>query len=100
MPSSRKLQSRKRWIAFFHHPKGTLIVDDGARRALRDQGKSLLAPGIRSFEGDFRAGDVVRVCDENGTEFARGLAKCDAAALRAGQATRSPVVHRDDLVVL
>ena len=100
VPSAKKMQSRKRWIAFFHHPKGAMIVDDGARRALREQGRSLLAPGVRRSEGEFCAGDVVRICDENGTEFARGLAKCDAAVLRAGGSTRSPVVHRDDLVVL
>jgi glutamate 5-kinase len=41
-----KLQGRKRWIAFFHHPKGALFVDDGAKQALREAGKSLLPPGI------------------------------------------------------
>src|SRR5262249_51802045 len=44
VPQPRKLQGRKRWIAFFHHPKGALFVDGGARKALREGGKSLLPP--------------------------------------------------------
>jgi glutamate 5-kinase len=100
VPSPTKLKSRKRWIAFFHHPKGALFVDDGAKNALRESGKSLLPPGIARCEGDFEAGDIVRICDLNGTEFARGIARFGAAAIRARQAARAEVVHRDDLVVL
>ncbi|HET7626380.1 MAG TPA: glutamate 5-kinase, partial [Verrucomicrobiae bacterium] len=65
-----KLQGRKRWIAFFHHPKGALIVDNGAKKALRESGKSLLPPGVARCEGKFDAGEVVRICDLEGTEFA------------------------------
>lgn len=95
-----KLRGRKRWIAFFHHPKGALFVDDGARKALRDRGKSLLPPGVARCEGDFAAGDVVRICDLNGTEFARGLAGFGAGEIRGRQLERVEVVHRDDLVIL
>ena len=95
-----RLQGRKRWIAFFHHPKGTLFVDAGARLALREKGKSLLPPGVTGCEGDFAAGDVVRLCDPDGTEFARGLAKFSAAEVRAQKLTRVELVHRDDLVIL
>jgi glutamate 5-kinase len=73
VPQTSRLQSRKRWIAFFHHPKGALFVDAGARKALRENGKSLLPPGITRCEGDFEAGEVVRICDLDGTEFARAL---------------------------
>lgn len=100
VPSARKLQSRKRWIAFFHHAKGTLHVDAGAKQALRESGKSLLPPGITRCEGDFEAGEVVRLCDPDGTEFARGLAAFSAEVIRAGQLKRVEVVHRDNLVVL
>jgi len=99
-PSLRKLKSRKRWIAFFHHPKGTLVVDDGAKVAIREKGKSLLPPGIVRVEGEFKAGEVVRVCDLNGTEFARGLVKFSAQEIRSGTVHRKEVIHRDDLVVL
>jgi glutamate 5-kinase len=95
-----KLQGRKRWIAFFHHPKGTLFVDDGAKKAMRESGKSLLPPGVARCEGEFAAGDVVRICDLNGTEFARGIAKFSAEEIRAKKLARIELVHRDDLVIL
>jgi glutamate 5-kinase len=95
-----KLQGRKRWIAFFHHPRGALYVDDGAKLALREKGKSLLPPGVARCEGEFAAGDVVRICDRDGTEFARGIAKFSAAEVRAKKLARVEVVHRDDLVIL
>jgi glutamate 5-kinase len=94
-----KLAGRKRWIAFFHHPKGALFVDDGAKKALRENNKSLLSPGVARCEGDFAAGEVVRIRDLNGTEFARGICAFDSAAVQARQAT-GVLVHRDNLVVL
>jgi glutamate 5-kinase len=94
-----KLTGRKRWIAFFHHPKGALFVDDGAKKALRENGKSLLPPGVARCEGDFAAGEVVRICDLNGTEFARGICDFDSSAVKARQAA-GVLVHRDNLVVL
>ncbi len=95
-----KLQGRKRWIAFFHHPKGALFVDDGAKKALRESGKSLLPPGVARCEGEFDAGDVVRICDLDGTEFARGIAKFGTAEVRGKKLARVEIVHRDDLVIL
>ena len=95
-----KLQGRKRWIAFFHHPKGSLFVDNGAREALRDGKKSLLPPGVSRCEGEFAAGDVVRICDLDGTEFARGIAKFNAEEVRGRKLARVELVHRDDLVIL
>ncbi len=99
-PQANKLAGRKRWIAFFHHPKGAVFVDAGAKQALRENGKSLLPPGIARCEGDFAAGDVVRICDQDGTEFARGISAFDSAAIKARQLTRVEIVHRDNLVVL
>jgi len=90
LPKTGKLESRKRWIAFFQKPAGILIVDDGARAALCDGGKSLLAKGIVRTEGKVAAGDVVSIQDAAGVEFARGLIK----------ATTGVMVHRDDLVIL
>ena len=94
-----KMKGRKRWIAFFHHPTGVLVVDDGAKEALRARGKSLLLPGVARCEGEFGAGDVVKICDADGTEFARGIAR--AARLEVEErAAAKVVVHRDDLVIL
>jgi glutamate 5-kinase len=96
---SAKLQGRKRWIAFFHHPKGAVFVDNGAKQALREKGKSLLPPGVARCEGDFNSGDVVRICDLDGLEFARGIARFDSQAVRARNLPKE-LVHRDDLVIL
>jgi glutamate 5-kinase len=100
VPQPTRLQGRKRWIAFFHHPKGSLFVDDGAKKALREKGRSLLPPGVARCEGDFDAGDVVRICDLNGTEFARGIARFDSEAVRTRNLPKEELVHRDDMVIL
>jgi len=100
IPQSKKLPGRKRWIAFYHHPKGTLFVDAGAKAALREQGRSLLPPGVARCEGTFAAGDVLRICDLDGTEFARGICNFSAAEIKARQWGRAEVVHRNNLVIL
>jgi len=100
VPQATKLAGRKRWIAFFHHPKGALFVDDGAKKALREAGRSLLPPGVSRCEGNFAAGDVVRLCDMDGMEFARGIAKFNGDEIRARTLARVELVHRDDLVIL
>jgi glutamate 5-kinase len=100
VPQAARLQGRKRWIAFFHHPQGTLFVDEGARKALRDGGKSLLPPGVARCEGEFDAGSVVRICDLDGTEFARGIAGFGSGEIKARKLQRVEVVHRDNLVIL
>jgi glutamate 5-kinase len=100
VPKATRLQGRKRWIAFFHHPTGSLFVDAGAKKALRENGKSLLPPGIARCEGNFEAGEVVRICDLDGTEFARGIAAFDSDQITGKQLKRVEVVHRDNLVIL
>jgi glutamate 5-kinase len=100
VPAARRMRGRKRWIAFFHHPHGRLVVDDGAKKAIREKGKSLLPPGLRRCEGEFAAGDVVAVCDLEGTEFARGQVAFDAGEIRGGELKRVEIIHRDNLVVL
>jgi glutamate 5-kinase len=112
-PSIDRLQSRKHWIAYALKPAGTLVVDAGARRALVDGKKSLLPSGVKRVEGRFGAGDAVRVVDEAGAEFARGLCAFDAdevdkiagrrsadVAALLGYAAAAEVIHRDDLVLL
>ena len=100
LAKSDRLRGRKRWIAFFHHPKGTLQVDNGAKLALREKGKSLLPPGVARCEGEFAAGDVVRICDLDGMEFARGIARFPSTAVREQSLPKEELVHRDDLVIL
>ena len=100
VPHATKLRGRKRWIAFFHHPKGALFVDAGAEAALCQKDKSLLPPGIARCEGGFAAGEVVSIRNLDGLEFARGIARFAAADICAQKAARAEVVHRDDLVIL
>ena len=100
VPAELKLHGRKRWIAFFHHPKGALFVDEGAKRALREGGKSLLPPGVARCDGEFEAGEVVRICDLDGTEFARGLVGYPSQEIKSRKLQRVEVVHRDNLVIL
>ena len=100
IPRGQKLRGRQRWIAFFHHPKGALIVDDGAKKALRDGGKSLLPPGIVRWEGEFNIGDIVRICDLDGMEFARGIVDFSAGEIPTKKTSRTEVIHRDNMVIL
>jgi len=100
LPKPAKLRGRKRWIAFFHHPRGSVFVDGGAKRALMDNGRSLLPPGVTRCEGEFGAGEIVSICDEDGLEFARGMTAFSSEDIRARKTAGGEVVHRDDLVIL
>lgn len=72
-PREDKKGSKKNWISLGSKPQGLLIVDDGAKKAILESGKSLLATGVISIEKDFLAGDIVSICDKNGLEVARGF---------------------------
>ncbi len=113
MPSKKRISSKKHWIAHASRPSGVIFVDQGARRAIIEKGKSLLPSGIVRVEGHFRAGEVVACMDEDGREFARGLANYSSKEVEAikGLKTREiekvlgskpydEVIHRDNLVLL
>ena len=112
-PATDRLSSRKHWIAYSLKPRGSLRLDAGAVRAIRDQGRSLLPIGVLGTSGRFKVGDLVSLEDERGREIARGLASYDVRDLERikGQKTRrisellgysngSAAIHRDDLVLL
>ncbi len=112
LPQSPK-SSRKRWIAYSRPPKGRLLVDNGARRALVDRGKSLLASGVRGVEGEFEYGDTVSCLDENRDEFGRGLVNYNTEDItkiigkQTGEIEKilgaryyEEVIHRDNLVLM
>src|SRR5689334_22801217 len=108
-PRPTRLSSRKLWIAFAQGSDGRVTVDAGARRALVDGGKSLLAAGVRAVDGGFEVDAPVEIVGDDGRVFAKGLCRYGASQLRAVAGKRtsdlpsgSPqeVVHRDDLVVL
>ncbi len=113
VPPAGKLSARKHWIAYGAKPVGKLVVDDGAVRALRDAGKSLLPAGVRGVEGEFELGDTVSVMTTTGAELARGLVAYGASDLRKISGLQSAAIeatlgykgideaiHRDDLVIL
>ncbi len=102
----------KRWIGYTVPPKGSLILDAGARRAIEKEGKSLLAIGVTRVEGEFMKGEVVALKDASGCEFGRGLSnfssadasriagkRTDQFAEILGQLMYAEVIHRDNLVV-
>ncbi|HSB88230.1 MAG TPA: glutamate 5-kinase, partial [Ilumatobacteraceae bacterium] len=108
-PSGRRLPARKLWIGFATQVDGVVNVDDGARRALVERGKSLLPAGVTDVSGDFGEGDVVEVRDGSNALVARGMVLSDATTLRQiiGKRTSDlpldvahEVIHRDDLVLL
>ena len=107
------LSSRKHWIAYGAKPEGKLVVDDGAVRALKDNGKSLLPAGIKAVHGDFELGETVSIVTAAGVEIARGLVAYPATDLRKisglqsaaieatlGYKSIDEAIHRDDLVIL
>jgi glutamate 5-kinase len=107
------LSSRKHWIAFNPKPKGDVIVDEGAKKAIVQKGKSLLPSGVIKVRGAFDRGDLVTCLGPRGKEFARGLVNYSATELEKIKGLRSDridatlgykysdeVIHRDDLVVL
>lgn len=105
----RRLPARKLWIAFAAEVRGTVVVDEGARRALTQRSTSLLPAGVRDVIGSFGEGDTIEVSGPDGTVFARGMVYMTAADLRsvAGKQTRDlpegmvhEVIHRDDMVIL
>ncbi|RPF47132.1 glutamate 5-kinase [Thermodesulfitimonas autotrophica] len=111
-PAERHLKGRKRWILFGTTVQGKIYVDEGAARALCEDGRSLLPSGIVGVEGDFEAGHAVSIIAPGGREIARGLVNYAAAevdrmkglktreiAALMGQQPYDEVVHRDNLVL-
>lgn len=112
-PRGGRKQARKAWIAFASGPRGRIRVDAGAERAVRQDGRSLLAAGVVGVEGEFAPGDPVEVAGAAGRAFARGIANYSSSELPkiAGRSTKDltslpggpydrEVIHRDELVVI
>lgn len=105
------LEARKRWI--FGAPiAGVIIVDEGAEKAIKEKGSSLLPKGIKEIKGDFSRGCVIRIQSLQGKDLAHGVAHYNSDALRliAGHHSQeisqilgyeygSVAVHRDDMIV-
>ena len=105
-----KLDARKKWIISSISPKGELIIDEGAKKALKN-GKSLLAAGIKKVNGKFNKGDHIKILDKTNKECARGLCSFSSNEIEKilgyhskeiekilGYTSKSEVVHKDDMV--
>jgi glutamate 5-kinase len=111
--AARRRPTRQLWLAHATEPKGVLLLDEGAVRAVTERRASLLAAGVTGASGVFAAGDPVDLAGPDGVPVARGLVNFDADEIPAlvgktssvlrrelGAAYEREVVHRDDLVLL
>ena len=111
-PKVSKLDARKKWIISSVAPKGNIVIDDGAKKALKS-GKSLLAAGIKKISGKFNKGDHVKILDKKNNECARGLSSFTSDEINKimghhsneiekllGYVAKSEVIHKDDMVEL
>ena len=109
-PKVSKLDARKKWIISSIAPRGAIIIDDGAKKALKS-GKSLLAAGIKKILGKFSKGDHIKVLDRKNNECARGLSSFTSDEVikimghhskdiekLLGYVSKSEVIHKDDMV--
>ncbi len=107
------IAARKQWLAGRLQVRGSLTLDEGAVRVLKDQGKSLLPVGVKSVVGDYSRGDLIRCVDESGNEVARGLVNYNASESRKiigksshliaealGYCDNEELIHRDNLVLI
>ena len=113
VPSTTRMESRKRWMLSGISSKGRIVIDDGAVRALTGQNKSLLAAGIKEVEGEFKRGNVVDITDIDGNRIARGISNYNSRDITTIKSTSSSqisallgyeygaeVVHRNNMVLL
>ncbi|MBW2294164.1 MAG: glutamate 5-kinase [Deltaproteobacteria bacterium] len=112
LPATR-MASRKHWLAFTTRTRGSLVLDEGASRAIQNRGRSLLSAGVVSHSGDFKRGDSVACFDPEGREIARGLCAYSAQEIERikgiparkiervlGYSNGDEIIHRDNLVIL
>lgn len=110
---AKAIAQRKKWIGLSARPKGELVVDDGARKAILTRGASLLPGGILEVRGEFNIGELVDVRDQLGQTIARGLSSYSAGELRTirglksaqieatlGYCYRDEAVHRSEMALV
>ena len=112
-PGQGMVAARKQWLASQLQVRGTLLLDEGAVRVLRESGRSLLAVGVTEVQGEFSRGELVRCLGPDGQEVARGLVNYSATEARRiqgqpsdkieallGYVDEPELIHRDNLVLL
>lgn len=106
------LVARKQWLAALP-PKGTLMLDEGAVRVLKKNGRSLLPVGVKAVRGEFTRGDLVACVDAQGDEIAKGLTNynteeataicgCSSSEIKRilGYEGEEELIHRDNMVIV
>lgn len=93
-PTKHRLAGRKRWIAYAGLSEGSIRVDDGAAKALIEEGKSLLAKGIVSVEGTWERKEIVRIINLQGEEIARGVVELSQAEVQTVKGLHSEKLHQ------
>jgi len=91
---TRRLCGRKRWIAFGAAPRGGIKVNEGAKTMICEHGKSLLAAGITDVIGSFSSGDMVKLMDADGNQFARGFVNYSAGEIEKLKGEKSSEIQR------
>ena len=92
---TENLTNKKRWIAYATNIQARITVNDGAKKALTEEYKSLLPIGIINIEGDCQKGDIVSIVDTQGNEFARGMVNYNCSDCK-----RIMGRHSDDILTI
>ena len=92
VPKEKKLASRKCWIAYTLKPKGRIIIDAGAAKAIVQNGKSLLPSGIVKVEGSFGVGAAVTFENQKRQTLGIGLVNYSATEIRAIMGLKSSLI--------
>lgn len=111
-PKFTNIKARKFWIGFTLKPKGNIIIDQGAKKAITEDNKSLLPGGIKEVFGDFEKGDTIRIVTDKGNEIGRGITNYSSLQIKLIAGAKSSeiekklkfkgpdeVIHRDNLII-
>lgn len=109
-PSVHKMNSRKKWLAWSVEPKGEMMIDDGAKKAILEKNKSLLPTGVRRVWGEWAKGDIVKIVDLDRKEVAKGISNFSSREIdqikglrtseifqKLGYKTPDEVIHQDNM---
>ena len=111
-PKVSSLDAKKKWIIGSLSSNGTIKIDEGASKALRN-GKSLLAAGVIRINGSFKKGENVLILDQSNNQLARGLSSFSSDEINKikgkqskeiekilGYLSKTEIIHKDDMVLL
>ncbi len=111
--ADNRVTAKKQWLAGVLQTRGTVVIDKGAEKALRERGKSLLAVGITAVSGDFSRGEIIAIHNEKGKIIAKGISNYNSRDLAKihgvasqdiqailGYVLEKHIIHRDNMALL